>query len=44
MFKHLFDMPYTEAELASYQPGSGFHYFFRSLSVLEEIGVSKAIA
>jgi len=27
MYKHLFDMAYTEAELASYQPCSGCHNF-----------------
>jgi len=33
MHKHFFDMAFTEAEPTSYQPWSGFHTFFKSLSV-----------
>jgi len=42
MYNHLFDMAFTEAELASYQPCSGFHNFFRSLSVLQESRIIKS--
>jgi hypothetical protein len=41
---HLFDMPYTEAELASYQPCSGFHIFLDTFLCNRKIGASKAIA
>jgi len=33
MATHLFYLPCTAAELASYQPSSGFHIVFRSLFV-----------
>jgi len=31
MYSHLFDMAFTEAELAFYHPCSGFHNFSMSL-------------
>jgi hypothetical protein len=44
MYNHLFDMAFTEAELASYQPCSGYHNFSISLSFNRKVGASKAIA
>jgi hypothetical protein len=36
MYKHLFDMACTEAELASYYTCSGFHFCFRRLFLQQE--------
>jgi hypothetical protein len=44
MYDHLFDKALTETELASYQPCSGYHNFYISLSFNRKVGASKTIA
>jgi len=44
MATHLFYLPCTAAELASYQPSSGFHIFLEAFLCNRKVGKSKAIA
>jgi hypothetical protein len=44
MDTHLFDLPCTEAELASYQPCPGYYFFLEAFLCNRKVGASKAIA